>query len=98
MDEQRWARVRGLRALLHDGVEHGSRFVQKHHQRAAAVPFDLLDQIPAVARPAEVVREVHDSVVGLSYESIRLVNRGVSAADAWVVERMVERSRESEER
>ena len=41
MNERDWQRFDGLRALIHDGVEQGSRFVEKHHRRAAAVPFDV---------------------------------------------------------
>jgi hypothetical protein len=81
MNEQGWRRLDGLRALVHDGVERGSRFVERHHREAASVPFDVLAAVPA----AQGVRAVHDAALTASYGSIRLVNRGVAAADAWLL-------------
>ncbi len=73
--EKRW---HGLRALVHDAIEHGSTAVEQVHKATASRPFDILEQIPAVATPTRVVRVVHDVTVTTVYSAIRLSNRTVS--------------------
>ena len=77
-------RLRGLRALLEDVVEHGTTAVERIHRATAARPFDILDQIPPVAPAARGVRIVHDATVAGVYETIRQVNHlvGVTLAAA----------------
>ncbi len=74
---RRW---RGLNALLRDGVEGGSRAVERAHRRIARRPFSVLEAIPLVALPSRGVRLVHDAVVGGVYGLIRLGGRTVAAA------------------
>ena len=65
-------RLRGLRALLEDAVEHGTTAVERVHRATAARPFDILDLI---ARRAGGARRspVHDATVAGVYETIRQV-------------------------
>ncbi len=73
--EKRW---HGLRALVHDAIGHGSAAVEQVHKATASRPFDILEQIPAVATPTRVVRVIHDTTVSTVYSAIRLSNRTVS--------------------
>jgi hypothetical protein len=77
-------RLRGLRALLEDVVEHGTTAVERVHRATAARPFDVLDHIPPVAPAARGVRLIHDVTVAGVYETIRQVNHlvGVTLAAA----------------
>ncbi len=88
MDEQAWRRLRGLRRLIHDGVEFGADFVEKHHRHVAAKPFNVLESIVPIAAPTRVVRGVHDGVLSLTYGGIRAVNRVIGAADGWLLDRL----------
>ena len=88
MDEQGWKRLRGLKRLIHDGVEHGANFVEKHHRHAADKPFDVLESVEPIAAPTKVVRTVHDGVLSITYGSIRAINRVTEVADGWVVDRL----------
>ena len=69
---QRW---RGLKALVQDGVEHGSRAVERVHLGIARRSFLILEAIPPIAVPAKGVHEIHDAVVANAHGMIRLVNR-----------------------
>ena len=71
-------RLRGLRALLEDVVEHGTTAVERVHMATAARPFDILDLTP-VAPAARGVRVIHDATVAGVYETIRQVNHLVGA-------------------
>jgi hypothetical protein len=71
-------RLRGLRALLEDVVEHGTTAVERVHMATAARPFDILDLTP-IAPAARGVREIHDATVAGVYETIRQVNHLVGA-------------------
>jgi hypothetical protein len=66
-------RLRGLRALLEDAVEHGTKAVERVHMATAARPFDILDLTP-IAPAARGVRLIHDATVTGVYETIRQVN------------------------
>lgn len=74
---RRW---RGLKSLVVDAVDHGSRAVERIQRETASVPFDLLEKIPVLAEPAKGVRLVHDTALSATHGMIRLVNRGVGAA------------------
>jgi hypothetical protein len=72
-------RLRGLRALLEDAVEHGTSAVERVHRATAARPFDILDHIAPIAPAAHGVRVIHDATVAGVYETIRQVNHLVGA-------------------
>jgi len=88
MNEEDWKRLRGLKRLIHDGVERGADFVEKHHRHAAGKPFQVLESIKPIAAPTGVVRSVHDGVLSLTYGGIRVINQAVEVADDWVVDRL----------
>ena len=83
MDEEGWKRLRGLKRLIHDGVRHGTDFVEKHHRHAARKPFNLLESVKLVAGPTKVVRSVHDGVLSLTYGSIRAIHHATEVVDDW---------------
>ena len=70
-------RLRGLRALVEDAVEHGSKAVEGVHKATAARTFFVLEAIPPIAAPARVVHVVHDLSLTGVYGMIRIVNRVV---------------------
>lgn len=72
---QRW---RGLKSLIVDAVEHGSRAVERIQKETAKTPFDLLEQIPPLEMPVRGIREIHDTAVSGVHGMIRLVNRVTS--------------------
>src|SRR5687767_2183558 len=71
-------RLRGLKALVENLVEHGSRAIERVHLDTARRPFELLENIPVIAVPVRGVHKIHDTTVSASHEIIRLVNRTVS--------------------
>jgi hypothetical protein len=75
-----WKRWRGLRELVEAVVEEGASAVERVHLATARRPFAILEQLPAVKEPVQVVHEVHDTVVLGAYTSVRLVNRWVGKA------------------
>jgi hypothetical protein len=85
-----WARLRGFKRLVHDGVELGSRFVEKHHRRASAVPFEIIGYVEPLSEVGKLVRVVHDASLTVTYTSIRVVNAVAEHGDDWVVDRMEE--------
>jgi hypothetical protein len=90
-------RVLGLRALIEDVVEHGSRAVERVHRTTAERTFTVLELIPPIAEPARLVREVHGAVLTGVYASIRGVNRAVGAVLAVAIEELVESTEPSVE-
>jgi hypothetical protein len=72
------ARWRGLKALVADAVEHGSRAVERVHMATARRPFVIIEHVPGVAVPTHIVHAVHDVIVTQTYDTIRRVNRAVS--------------------
>lgn len=71
---RRW---RGLKSLIVDAVDHGSRAVEKIQMEAARLPFDILEQIPPLTVPVKGVRAIHDTALSGTHGMIRLVNRVV---------------------
>ncbi len=67
---------RGLVALVADGVEHGSRAIERIQVETANRPFTILEGLPLapIAVPARVVHTVHDVVVSSVHLAIRFVN------------------------
>lgn len=73
-DLQRW---RGLKALVADAVEHGSRAVEKLQLDAFGRVTSIVQIVPGVEAPAEVTRAVHATIVRSTHASIRAVSRAV---------------------
>lgn len=71
---ERW---RGLKDLVQDAVDHGSRAVERLQKHAAKLPFDLLEQIPPIKAPVRGIRLIHDTTLSGVHGAIRLVNRAV---------------------
>lgn len=80
MSDERMKRLRGLSALLRDGVIHGATAVERVHRETARRPFAVLQAIPPLRAPAASVETAHDAVVGLSYASVRAVTGVVAGA------------------
>ena len=73
------SRLRGLADLVIDGVEHGSRAVEKVHLATAERWFGLVAAVPPLDQPTNAVRTIHDVSVKGVHGSVRLVTRGVGA-------------------
>lgn len=91
---RRWDRAKGLAALIHQGVERTSSLVERHHRRAADVPFRVLEQIAPLAGTAKTVEQVHDAVLGVSYGSVRAVNKVVEEIDRRVLDGLSQHAEE----
>jgi heme exporter protein D len=48
------------------------------HERIAAIPFGILEQIPATAETTKAVREIHDEVSRAIYGAVSGATRGVA--------------------
>lgn len=71
------SRLKGLRALVQEAVEHGTKAVEKVHRDTANRTFDILEAIEPIALPVKVVHTVHDVSVATTYGAIRVVNKVV---------------------
>ena len=90
-------RLRGLRMLVGDAVEHGSKAVEDVHKATAARTFVVLEAIPPIATPAKVVHVVHDASLTGIYGIIREVNKVVGKTLDVAIE-VAERSESSREK
>lgn len=72
-----WKQLRGLRALVSEAVEHGSRAVERVQKATADRPFAILEAIPPIADPARGVHAIHDFSVSATHAAIRIVNHAV---------------------
>lgn len=70
-------RLRGLKNLLIDAVDHGAGAIEKVHLGTAKRTFDVLEAIPGIDEPTKVVHVVHDVSVQGVYGAVRLVTRVV---------------------
>ncbi|MEZ4316413.1 MAG: hypothetical protein R3F61_02865 [Myxococcota bacterium] len=75
MDAHDRRRLRGALTLLHEGVDEGSRFVERHHRRANEAVYGALSAIPPLSAPTRLVESAHGAVLTTTYGSIRAVNR-----------------------
>lgn len=66
-----------LQGSAEAGIEGTTRVVQRVHQGIAAIPFEVLEAIPATRDTARLVRGVHDLTSAGVYGSISAVNKGV---------------------
>lgn len=74
---KRQSRLRGVKDLVQDAIEHGSRAVQHTHLAVAGRTFTVLEAIPPLAEPARIAHTIYDGYTSTIYEAIRLGNRGV---------------------
>ncbi|MHC4393418.1 MAG: hypothetical protein ACYS22_19160 [Planctomycetota bacterium] len=88
MDSRDWQRLRGLIRLVHDGVERGATFVEKHHRHAAAGPFKLLESIPPIGAPTRAFGHAYDRVLSLTYGRVRLANKITESVGSWALDRL----------
>jgi hypothetical protein len=91
---QRW---RGLKSLIIDAVDHGSRAVERLQVETARLPFEILEQIPPIAAPVKGIHVIHDTTVAGVHGMIRLVNK-VTGKALDVVLDVVEKEVEKEDR
>lgn len=73
-------RLRGLRALIEDAVEHGSEAIERVHLATAARPFAVLERIPPTALVARGIHVAHDTIASSVYGTIRATNRLLGTA------------------
>lgn len=67
--------IRGLKSLVEQAVDHGSRAVERVQLEMAKTPFDLLEKIEPLKGPVNGVRLIHDAGVTYTHSMIRLVNK-----------------------
>jgi hypothetical protein len=76
-DLKKW---RGLKGLVEDAVENGSRAIQKIQLETAARPFAILERLPVVAAPAKTVHLIHDATVSATHAAVRVIAKAVGGA------------------
>lgn len=65
--------------LSESAVALGTGVVRGVHRGIAAIPFGILESIPATRDTTRIVRKTHDLISDAVYGSIGAVNRGVGA-------------------
>lgn len=65
--------------LSESAVALGAGVVRGVHRGIAAIPFGVLESIPATRDTTRLVRKTHDLIADAVYGSIGAVNRGVGA-------------------
>ena len=83
-------RLRGLKKLLHDSIDIGTDFVEKHHRNAADKSFDILEQIDPIVIPVKTVRVVYNGTIFMTYESIHFVNKAVATLGDLAFKRLLD--------
>jgi hypothetical protein len=73
-------RLRGLKALIADAIEHGTQAVERVHLATAARPFAVLEHLPPAAPIARGVHIAHDAIASSVYATIRAAARLVGTA------------------
>ena len=79
LDEESRRRLKGLKDLLHFGVDRGVHAIEGYQKEISDGVFDALESIPPVKLPAGVVRHVYGGTTRLVYDSIRAINWMLSA-------------------
>ena len=85
-DRDALRRWRGLRSLITDAVEQGSKAIERIQKETARRPFAVLEALPPIAAPAKVVHVLHDAAVTGTHGAIRLVNKIVGTAVEAVID------------
>lgn len=75
--QQSQAQLDQLQEQAEATVEHTTRLVQTVHHGIAAIPFEVLEAIPATRDTSRLVRAVHDLTADSVYGSISAVNKGL---------------------
>jgi hypothetical protein len=75
-------RWRGLVALVTDAVVHGAGAVEKVHLATARRTFHVLERIPVVAAPAQIVHVAYELSTATTYAAVRGGARIVGTAIA----------------
>jgi hypothetical protein len=77
--------VQSREDLLLDAADAGSaaltrpaEITRATHQGIAAIPFGILEQIPAAAERTKAVREIHDEISQGVYQAISGTTRGIA--------------------
>jgi hypothetical protein len=70
-------RLRGLKALVQDAVDQGSRAVERLQKETMRRPLEIIAQIPPLEVPGKGILEIHDLAVTNTHAVVRLVNRVV---------------------
>ena len=73
-------RLRGLAALGFDGLEHGSRAIERVHVETAGRVFAILEAIAPTRPFAHVVRVAHDTTVAVVHGAVRIAGRALAAS------------------
>jgi len=61
-----------------DPLTRPAEITRATHQGIAAIPFGILEQIPATAEGARAVREIHDEISRGVYQAISGTTRGLA--------------------
>lgn len=71
--------LRQAQEISESAVSLGTGVVRGMHRGIAAIPFGILEAIPATRDTTRLVRKTHDRIADAVYGSIGAVNRGVGA-------------------
>jgi hypothetical protein len=63
--------------LAEAAVAGGTELVRTVHKGIAEVPFTILESIPATRQPTRVVRQTHDLIADVAYDTVGAVNKGI---------------------
>jgi serine/threonine-protein kinase len=63
------------RDRLKSAIDDAATAMEHAHKEVARLPFAALQHVPKLAQPAKGAHEIHDAILGGTYEAIRLVNR-----------------------
>jgi hypothetical protein len=73
IEQQR--RIAETQQLTETAVDVGTQAVRQIHFGIAAIPFGILESVPATRDTTRVVRQTHDLIANAVYGTIRGVNR-----------------------
>ena len=72
-----WKQWRGLKSLVVDAVEQGSKAIERVQRESANRPFSVLERIESIGEPTRGIHALYDAGVGATHEILRGVNRAV---------------------
>lgn len=79
------ADLRGITQSIEELVERSTVAIAGVHKSLSRLPFDAVEQVPALAPRARKVHQMHDEVIDLIYGSVRRVNHAVFGALVTIV-------------